>query len=241
MKFTIFGLMLFLAACNGSTEVVQKVPYSDPALVAKIAALTQALAAATHVQAQQVESISKLQLIGKVHGVASAERMMAIGQAALISPNFGPCTDMGVLVGFTNGQGRPADALTATGQDFKQCTGYQYAVDIQTGTLASAERVFWDGPNCTGNMIVWQSAGSGYNTAALQGGVVFLSPVDGTPLMVKSGQTPKPIMIQSAWISENPGCQSDVETQLMYQVSANDTSVSGIPDNGVGSYQLGAP
>ena len=244
MKFTIFGLMLFLAACNGSgtTEVVQKVPYSDPALVAKIAALTQALAAATHESAQK---FSELSIVGK--SASSSSKMQGEFRQEAVSNgiNFGPCTGMGVLVGFINADGVPANALSALGQVFHQCTGYMYSTYISDGTLVPAPRVYWDGPCVngvpTGNPIEWEAAGNGYNTSSLQNGVVFASPVDKTPLMVEAGQTPQPILIQSVWVSSSPGCQSDVEIQNMYTVVPNDYTISGVPSAGVGKFQLGSP
>jgi hypothetical protein len=189
------------------------------------------------------DSLDKLQLIGNAHGVATSERVLAIGQAAATAGNFGPCTDMGVLVGFTNtGNNLGGGALAASYQAFKTCTGYVYEAAVQDGSIKPATRIFWDGPNCTGNLLEWEAGGSGYNTQTLQNGVVFINPADGvTQLMVRASQTPQPILIQSAWVFDNPGCQSDVETQNMYQVSPNDVMVTGVPDKTVGNFTLAAP
>lgn len=246
MRSLIIGLVVFLTACNGSTTEVQKVPYTDPQVTAKIDALTQALADATHAQAQEAVSLRKLTLIGKVHGV-STESIRMQGEfrteAVSTASNFGPCTDMGVLVGFTNtGNNTGAGALSASYQAFKTCSGYLYETSVQNGDIKQASRIFWDGPNCTGNQLEWESGGAGYNTQSLVNGVVFISPVDGTTqLMVRSNQTPQPILIQSAWVSSNPGCQSDIETQLMYQVTPNDVNVTGVPNKTVGNFSLVAP
>lgn len=230
MKFTIFGLLLFLAACNGSTEVVQKVPYSDPALVAKIAALTQALAAATHEQAMQAKSLSSLQLIGKVHVTASAERVMAIGRAAETPPNFGPCTDMGVLIG----RGGPDSSipLASALESFQTCTGYSYTISTLTGTIQGPPYAAWDGLNCTGNLfIITDVPGDGFNPQVVNNGVVFTSPVDGLVYMIPAGSVPQLTQIQSA-MNLAPGggsCGSpDVEMRMTVQAILNDVSITGV-------------
>jgi len=226
MRILIISLFGFLAACNGTT--IQQVPSNVPNESTQVAAL----------QAQVIalqKQIDSLQIIGKVSGKSEDT-----DNTRALTTNFGPCSNMGVLVGFTNGT-NSADPLTSDFQAFKQCTGYQYEVGVGTGIIATAERIFWDGPNCTGNILEWQAGGVGYNTQTLQGGVVFLSPVDNSELMVQAGQNPQPIMIQSVWVNSNPGCQADVETQMMYQVSPNDTSISGVPNSVSASYQLGAP
>jgi hypothetical protein len=239
MRNLILGFVVFLAACNGSTT---NVPYTDPQVTAKLDSLTEALAAATHIQAEQAASLNKLTLIGKVHGVSNELKMQGeFRTEAQATVSFGPCSDMGVLVGFTNpNNNSAADPLTATYQAFKQCTGYYYEAQVGTGNVAIASRIFWDGPNCTGNMYEWEAGGAGYNTQTLENGVVFISPVDGSELAVTAGQTGQPIMIQSAWVAANPSCQSDIETQLLYSVTPNVTSVTGVPMT-VGEYQLVAP
>jgi hypothetical protein len=241
MRIVLLGILALLAGCNGGSNGISQ---SD---------FTAALAAATHADAVKIESlkasvtsqqsaISKLQLIGNAHGVATAARTLAIGANAALAEavNFGPCTDMGVLLG-RGVSTFSSDSLAAVSESFQTCTGYAYSVVIGTNTIAPAPRIFFDGANCTGNMLEWPSAGGAYNSQALNQGVVFINPVDGqTVLMVTAGQTPKPIFFQSVWVSSNPGCQIDQETQLMYQVVPNDTSVTGvstIPSN----FQLTAP
>lgn len=213
--FTVYFLVL-LAGCNQGTT---QVPYSDPALVAKVDALTKALAAATHDSTQKFASLT---IIGK-SGLVSMD-------AGGLVFNFGPCPDMGVLVGRGTQINNPTgDPLSANIEAFHQCTGYDYNTVLGSGTIGTAPRLFWDGPNCTGNMLEWEAGGQGFNSQTLQDGVVFLSPVDGTPLMVKSGQTAQMIMMQSVWVLSNPGCQSDIEPQLMYFVTPNDVNVTGVP------------
>jgi len=242
MRITIaLFFVLFLAACNGSTT--NNVPYTDPAVTAKLDALTQALAAATHAQAEETASLNKLTLIGKAHGVTDSIRMQGEFRTDAVSNgvSFGPCADMGVLVGFTSGGNNAADPLTASYQAFKQCTGYYYETQVETGALSVGARIFWDGPNCTGNEYEWEAGGAGYNTQTLQNGVVFLSPVDNSPLMVAAGQIPKPVMIQSVWVASNPGCQVDQETQLLYSVEPNNISITGVPVSVGSNFQLAAP
>ena len=235
MKFTIFGLLLFLAACNGSTEVVQKVPYSDPALVAKIAALTQALAAATHEDAQRFD---KLQLVGRAHGVASAERTLAIGQAAVVPPNFGPCTDMGVLEGETTDQGN--GTLGATYQAFKNCMGIHAEYAVDTGDLKIANRVYFTSSDCSGLPVVWQAGGQGYNSQILNDGVVFISPVDGKDYLVPPLQSPQITQVGSVYVVVQGVCETDGDLQPMWTTVPNDTSKSGVPTS-VGAYHITSP
>lgn len=79
-------------------------------------------------------------------------------------------------------------------------------------------------------------------TAQLQDGVVFLNPADdSTQLMVVAHQIPQPIFIQSVMLEANHICQSDTETQLMYQVTAWSLQTSGVPAQSVGKYSLAAP
>lgn len=245
MRIAILFIAALLAGCNSSDD--------DSALQQQISAVPNEATAIQAMRAQisslqsQVSKFSQLTLIGKP--ISSASRISpddfrTMGEITeqAVPVSFGSCSNMGVLIGFINSDGTPADALSAYGQAFRQCTGYQYETILSSGNIAPAHRIFWDGPNCTGNPIEWEAAGSGFNTASLQNGVVFVNPSDGiTVEMVKAGQTPQPILIQSVWVSNNPGCQSDIETQLMYQVSANDVTISGVPDAGVGKFQLGSP
>lgn len=238
LKYLLFLTLFALVACNGSTT--QQVPYSDPTLVAKVDALTLALAAATHEDAQK---FSSLKIIGQAHGVASAERTMAIGQA--VSPNFGPCTDMGTLIGFVATDSAAAsDPLSATYEAFKTCMGYTYEAQVGPGTIRSAPRIFFGTPNCdpNGPMYEWEAAGAAYNTQTLQGGVVFLSPVDdSTQLMVAAGQTPQSVQFQTVMLDADHVCQPDMETQLVYSVSAYQLQTTGVASKSVGSFTLASP
>src|SRR5690348_2278540 len=159
MRTFIIGLMVFLAACNQGTT---QVPYSDPTLVAKVDSLTQALADATHVEAQQAQKISELRIVGHTF---TAEKLGRYGIATDALPISQTCSDMGVLIGFVNSNGQPANALSAIGQVFEQCNGYLYSTLISDGSIFPAPRIFFDGPCVnglpTGNALEWESGGGG--------------------------------------------------------------------------------
>lgn len=232
MRNLIIGLVVFLAACNGSTSN----PSTDPKIAelqGELKGLNEALAAATHAQALQAKGVSKLQVVGQVSGFRGEDTLS-------IAPDFGPCTDMGILIGTTNADSSPADTLIANFQAWRQCTGYVYETAVLDGSIKVGPRVFWDGPNCTGTMYEWEASGHSFNTQALKNGVVFKSPADNSTLMVEAGQTAQPIFMQSVMTSDDPECQADVETQLMYIVTQNDFHKSGVPDDGVGIYSLGS-
>lgn len=101
MRAFIIGMILFLSACNGDTTTVQKVPYTDPAVTAKLNALTEALAAATHNQAEQFK---KVQLEGPIGISHSSRDTFAISNGI----DFGPCTDAGIKIGGTVKDGASA-------------------------------------------------------------------------------------------------------------------------------------
>lgn len=237
MRMLIIGFVAFLCACNGSGNSTPGVTQADiQAAIAPLQAKVNALQASNDaLKAGQ----AKLTLIGKLHGVSTD----AIGRMvdAVGNPvSFGPCADMGVLLGRGDNP-FSQDPLSAIYESFQQCTGYEYSVTVATKTVAVGPRLFWDGPNCTGKMYEWNSGGGSYNDQALDGGVVFLSPLDNSSLMVASGQIPSPVLMQSVWVTSNPGCQSDVETQNLYKVTQNDPSVTGVPMMSIGQFQLGAP
>lgn len=247
MRIAILFIAALLAGCNSSDD--------DSALQQQISAVPNEATAVQAMRAQisdlqfQISKFKELQLIGNplitktdsVRAMAMLREPIAAPSAGTTNGQFGPCSDMGVMIGFTNQDGAPAEAVSATGQDWKQCTGYYYSTNISGGTIGTAPRLFWDGPNCTGNMYEWESAGAGFNTQSLKAGIVFSSPLDGSVLMVTAGQIPQPIFYQSVMTRQDPICQIDQETQLVYKVEPNDVSISGVPSNGVGSYQLISP
>jgi len=239
--------VVFLAACNGNSDndsayaTTAQLPPNEATAIAAMKAQITTLQG-------QVSRFSELTLIGKPTASVSAEgispekfRTMGEMTQQAVAVSFGTCSNMGVLIGFENSFGQPSSGLSATSQDFRQCTGYQYGANIADGSITTAERIFWSGAGCTGTLLIWEAGGAAYNTTTLKNGVTFASPFDGAIDMVRAGQTPVPTPFQSVWVRDNPGCQSDVETQPMYIVEPNDINVSGIPSSGVGSYQLGAP
>ncbi len=172
-------------------------------------------------------AINKIALVGHVPGTDAALekhtsmlRQHPLGVTESIS--FGPCVDMGVLVG------AEPDSMTATTENFRQCTGYEYGVIVETGAIAKAVILWFDGPNCSGNMFEAENDGS-YNRQALQEGVVFVSPIDGTTeLMVTAGQQGESTVLQSNF--SDGSCNSPAtETQLAYHVTANELALTGIP------------
>jgi hypothetical protein len=246
MRIVLLVFIALLAGCNTSDDdsnlaTQQQVSQAISAIPSEA---TQVAALQTQVKSLQA-SLNKLQLIGNAHGTAtngsSPDSFRTMGELQANSTTFGPCTDMGVLLG-RGDNADSQDPLSAPIESFQQCTGYEYSVTVATNTVSIGPRIFWDGPNCTGNMYEWNSGGGSYNDQTLEGGVVFLSPVDGqTSLMVKRGQTPQSILIQSAWVTSNPICQADVETQNLYSVTPNDISITGVPMLSLGQFQLTAP
>lgn len=234
---TIISLMflVMLAGCGGSSGS------DDDSGFATTAQLPPN--EATAVEAIRA-SIKKLQVVGMPSGHATVQSLAMLGEpvvapsAATATGEFGTCPNMGILLGYTDGTGNPSDPLIAIFQAWRQCTGYQYETNVVNGMLKEAPRLYWDGPNCSGNPIEWEAAGASYNTQVLKNGVVFLSPRDETTLMVTAGQSPQPIGIQSVMLSADHVCQPDNETQLMYSAVPNVTQTSGVPNSTVGQYSL---
>lgn len=181
--------------------------------------------------------LSKITLLGHQPGTAIAA--IKRGNAAWIGSSgitqtisYGPCTDMGVLIG--TGQ---IDSLAATTENFRQCTGYEYAAVVETGAIAKPFELWFDGANCTGNMFEAENDG-GYNRQALQDGVVFVSPIDGvTELMVAANQqgTTTTLLSNFSYGACNSGA---TEIQVAYPVSPNDLSITGVPSAVPANYIL---
>lgn len=184
------------------------------------------------------ESIAALQATNSSLEAELSADETKLGKIALLghqlgtSTSYGPCSDMGVLLGSNQ-----VDALTATIEDFRQCTGYEYGVVVENGTIAKPIELWFDGVNCTGNMFEAENDG-GYNRQVLQNGVVFMSPVDGvTELMVSSGQTGSTTALQSNFSAGT--CNSPAnETQIAYSVSMNSLNITGVPSSVPADYIL---
>lgn len=172
--------------------------------------------------------LRKITLLGHQPDIVTARtnrasRSFNVGLDTIQSISFGPCSDMGVFIG--SGQ---MDSLTATVENFRQCTGYEYGAIVETGVIIKPFALWFDGANCTGNMFEAENDG-GYNRQVLQNGVVFVSPIDGsTALMVEAGQSGKITTLLSNF--SGGGCNSAaVEIQIAYRVTPNDLGITGVP------------
>ena len=181
--------------------------------------------------------LSKITLLGHQPGtaIAAIKRTNAawIGSRNITQTiSYGPCSDMGVLIG--PGQ---IDSLTATTENFRQCTCYEYGAVVESGAIAKPLELWFDGANCTGNMFEAENDG-GYNRQALQDGVVFISPIDGvTELMVAASQQGVITTLLSNF--SYGGCNSgSTEIQIAYRVSPNDLSITGVPSAVPANYIL---
>lgn len=225
MKTYLLALVVFLAGCNQGTN---NVPYSDPALVAKVDALTKALAAETHARA---EAIARLQLIGKVRGQINA--------AGLAIADFGPCTDMGIYSG--QGGSDSANPLASQFEIYKQtasngCPGSTTSYNETTGLHDRLIYAAWDQPNCQGTMYVETDIPqNSMSLTALEGILVMMSPDpnDNSVYASQAGSSPNLIHIQSAMNGSIGGrvCASDVEDRMGIAMIKNDFHVTGVPDS----------
>lgn len=229
---TLFLLsLLALAACNGSTTV-QQIP--DPALSAKVDALTQALAAATHTQAQQASQLAKIQLIGP----SGVSKMSALTLGVTQAIDFGPCPDAGVKVGETNNNG-----LDEQTQTFKQtatatCPGVYAEYDVGTGALHTVHRIYYASADCTGDAYVWDASGLGIDRQKTEAGVSFMSPNTEGQMWVAPGTQPTVILAQSVFVIEAGGCGPDGDLQPMWLAVPTNTQTSGVALSLGSDYQL---
>lgn len=227
MRALVIGMILFLSACNQGTT---QVPYSDPALVAKVDSLTKALSAATHEQALMSAKFNSIQLIGP-------SGQSGVLTRSVNAVDFGPCPDAGIKSGST---GNGLDEVT---QIFKQsptttCPGVYAEYDVATGNLHVAQRLFYTSSNCTGQAYVWDAGGNGIDSQKTSAGVAFMSPSTEGEMWVAPGTLPAPTSIQSAFSTGTGGCISDVETQTMWAAVPTDTATSGVPLSLGANYQL---
>lgn len=253
MKMILPLIFLCLTACGGSDDdsalatdqqlasIQQTIPPNESTAMQAIRAQMDSLQA----------SVRKLQLIGHPSAVSASNdavhTLEMLGEPIVGSPSavtavgqFGPCADMGVQEASLSNAGIQ-EPLAATFKAFKNCTKYHAEYATVDGSLKPTERLYSANSNCTPPFYTFEDFGNNYDTETLKDGVVFANPQDGTPLMVTANQTPQPTLFQSVWVRVNPGCQPDVETQAMYQVVPNQTSVSGVPNSAVGPYTTGSP
>lgn len=227
MRYYILIVMALLAGCNQSDNdsayaTTAQLPPSEATAIAALKAQVATLQS----------SVEKLQLIGNSHGVVSAARTLAIGASAARAEavNFGPCTDMGVLIG--RGGKDSNIPLASALESFQTCTGYAYTVSALDGTIQGPPYAAYDQPNCTGNLlIITDIPGDGFNPQVVNNGVVFTDPVSNMVLMIKAGSIPHSQQIQSA-INLGPGggvCGSpDIETRMVVSAQLNDISITGV-------------
>lgn len=242
MKFTIFGLMLFLAACNGSSSS-QPDPRVD-ALQAQIDSLTQTLAAATHENAQKFANI---QIIGQVSGQLS----MDVGRA--ITASFGPCSNMGIYQG--QGGSDSASPLKSQFEIYKQiansqtgCPASMTSYNETTGFHDRLPYAVWDEPGCSeggGNIYVETDVPQNtMSLSALQNILVMMGPEpsDNTVYASQAGSTPEPIQVQSSFNVLAGICDSDIETRMVIPMFKNNVQVTGVPDSLIpGSWSKTSP
>ena len=248
----IAATLMLLAGCGGGSNSTSTPGDTDQVTTADVVA---AIAEATHAQAQQIAAVraqqttdetklSKVTNFGHAPGVTTevahsdSVRTLAMQGELVAVPqitNFGPCTDMGQLIG-TSFDG--ITALGATIENYKQCpinsAQYVYSVIVQTGAVAGPINgfIWYDQPNCEvggGRRLIFENDGS-YNRQVLQSGVVFIDPSDGASvLMVAAGQTPSTMTSKS--IATGVSCTNATETHLGYLVTANDVNVTGVPES----------
>lgn len=237
MRSLIVGFVILLAGCNQGTN---NIPYSDPALVAKVDNLSKALAAATHLQAEQALSIGKLQLIGKVHGQVNA--------TGITISDFGPCADMGIYSG--QGGSDSSNPLASQFEIYKHsatanCPGSTTSFNETTGLHDRLKFAAWDGPNCTGTMYVETDIPqNSMSLEAMENILVIMSPdpSDNTVYATQAGSIPEPIQIQSSFNASGGLCGTDVETRMVIGFVKNDPHVTGYPDSLVpGSWSRVSP
>ncbi len=120
---------------------------------------------------------------------------------------------------------------------YKNCMGYLASYNEVTGLHDKPPYAAWDGPNCTGNLlIITDVPGDGMNVGAMEGGMVFSSPLPGdtTVYQIVAGQTPQSVQIQSSINTDPTGnsCSSpDIEVRMVMFATKNDGSVNGVPDS----------
>lgn len=237
MRILIIGTILFLSACNGSTTVT-----NDSDLQNQINILNQEVASLkASIPPNQITNVSALQgKVSEIRLIGLPNKPQTIFEelgGTSLTPQFGPCANMGIQEGATT----TGDALSIISKAFHTCTGYHVEYNTADGSVKTAPRLWWDGPNCTGNMWEFEAFGANYDTQTLTDGVVFSNPQDGTPLMVTSGQTPQEVNFQSIMVVGTAGCQSDIEKQLMYSVAPNSTTVTGAANSPIGRYTTISP
>lgn len=225
MNKVLFTILLFLIGCGASSD--QSVSLADfNSLKAQVVTL----------QTQ----MSKLQFEGKLNTVVVAHGVLtrAITQAV----SFGTCPDMGLFQG--RGGSDTPDTISSQFETYKQCTGYFYTISDFTGVLDVPPFVAWDQPNCQGTAYIETDVPQNtINSQVLKGGYVFQSPANPSiTYAVTAGQTPQPVMIQSALNTRGGVCGADVETRTVVSAVVNNSAITGVPNSLVpGTWTNGVP
>lgn len=232
MRAFIIGTILFLSACNSDTTTVQKVPYTDPAVTAKLNALTEALAAATHEDAQR---FALLQVVGKVNGLRNA--------AGVSVADFGPCANMGTFQG--RGGSDSSNPLASNFEIYLTCTGYTTSYNEATGLHDYPKYAAWSEPNCQGTMyIITDVPQDTMSLAALENGLVMLDPLNNVVVTTQQGSSPESVQIQSSsnlQASVACGGPSDIETRMVISTVPY-TNQTGAAESLVpGSWTIASP
>lgn len=234
-------IIAMLSACNGSDTDPTDVDTAGVTAAQMQSAITAAVSSATHAQAAQITSLQnqlkKVEQFGHAPGAPTTAHSYGVRTLAMLTEpvvtaatSFGPCADMGQHIADNTSFGDP---LGATVEYFKQCpingAQYVYGAVVETGAIATPPNniVWFVLPGCAGLPIIFENDGS-YNRPSLQGGVVFVSPVDNiTQLMVTAGQTG--ISMTSASAQQGTSCFPDPETHLGYNTMPNVLSTTGVP------------
>lgn len=245
LGFAAIFCTVALIACGGGNSVQAAVTWTqaefntalDAAtpftnLIKQVTGNTSDIADVKTAEARDASNIQLVAVFGHSPGQATTQAVHTDAfhpggtGAFTASINFGPCPNMGQHIQ----DGGASDPEAGTLAEFRQCpiNGAQYfydVVDDGTGNISTANTVWFDGANCTGNMIEFQN--QVYSRAKLASGIVFNNPADGSEVMVAAGQTATNMTSVSSFAFGS--CGPDALTQLGFAVTANDLNVTGVP------------
>lgn len=249
MRSFIIGLALCLSACGGYDGVSQVQVEQDIAKAPNQATGVSALQAQV---ASLNKQMSNVQIIGQLKKPGT-EDFRKMGEPIVESVSqatpFGACPNMGIFQGrggsdSSNPVGSQFEIYKTEGCADSSLDGQITSYSNITGQHDTAPYLAWDDSTCGqngGTLYIETDEPSNFYAAALTGGVFS---VGGQSYWIKPGQTPEPIMIQSA-INTRPGggfCGIDQEVRMVVIAIRNDFNQSGIPDSLVaGSWEQVAP
>lgn len=240
MRALIIGFVIFLAACNGSGNSTPSITHADiqTAIQQDTAQLQERVTKAEAAASKANAALAQIQLFVKIDQSPVTNLAVRALQNAI---DFGPCTNAGIKIGSTLKFG--GSALDEQTQAFKQtptdtCPGAYAEYDVLTGNLHTASRVYFANADCTGNPLVWDAGGEGYDGQKLPAGLSFISPLDSLQYWVPPGTIPQTVTAQSNFIVSNGDCELDGDVQPMWEASRTSVIESGIPLTLGASYQL---